>query len=235
MSTMSSALAGLLSLAIGMLGSSVSEDASSKHAPTPPQVSDHSALSTNQARAELDKLAVKGRAPKTGYSRAQFGKAWEDNVEVEYGNNRCPTNEDIKKRDLTDVTFVPRTGDCKVKSGTLHDPYSGKTVNYQRNSDERAISIDHIVALSDAWQKGAQRLSAEERLKLANDPRNLIATTHSLNAQKGDGDAATWLPPKKSYRCDYAKSQIEVKAAYALWVTPAEKDALNRQLDTCDQ
>ena len=231
MSPTSSMLAGILSIAIGVLGSSLIEDTPEQPTSEPPALSERS---VDNAREQLDKLAVKGRAPKTGYSRSQFGKSWDDNVDVEYGNNNCPTNEDIKARDFTNVVFVPNTNDCKVKSGLLHDPYSGKDVQYQRASSDRTVSIDHIVSLSDAWQKGAQKLTATQRRNFANDPRNLVATMDSLNAQKGDGDAATWLPPSKSYRCDYAKSQIEVKTIYDLWVTAAEKEALHRQLDTCD-
>lgn len=48
-----------------------------------------------------------------------------------------------------------------------------------------------MVALSDAWQKGAARWSEARRRAFANDPRNLLAVDGRLNAQKGDGDAAT--------------------------------------------
>ena len=66
-----------------------------------------------------------------------------------------------------------------------------------------------------------------------NDPRNLQATQGRANQQKGDGDAATWLPPNKPYRCTYVARQVEVKAAYRLWVTAAERDAIERVLRGC--
>ena len=50
---------------------------------------------------------------------------------------------------------------------------------------------------------------------------------------KSDGDAATWLPPNKSYRCDYVARQISVKSSYGLWVTQAEHDAMVRVLSDC--
>ncbi len=53
------------------------------------------------------------------------------------------------------------------------------------------------------------------------------------NGQKGNGDAATWLPPNKSYRCTYVTRQVQVKAEYGLWVTQAEKDAITRVLSDC--
>jgi hypothetical protein len=95
------------------------------------------------------------------------------------------------------------------------------------------VQIDHVVALSDAWQKGAQQLSAETRRAFANDSLNLLAVDGATNQGKGDGDAATWLPPNKPYRCSYAARQVAVKAKYGLWVTSPERDALGRILATC--
>jgi len=66
-----------------------------------------------------------------------------------------------------------------------------------------------------------------------NDPLNLLAVQGRLNSQKGDGDAATWLPPLKSYRCAYVAGQIAVKAKYRIWVTTAEKAAMKSILDKC--
>ena len=95
------------------------------------------------------------------------------------------------------------------------------------------VQIDHVVALSDAWQKGAAGWTAVKRIEFANDPRNLQAVSGAVNQQKSDGDAATWLPPNKSYRCTYVSRQIEVKKSYGLWVTPAERDAMSRVLASC--
>jgi hypothetical protein len=96
-----------------------------------------------------------------------------------------------------------------------------------------AVQIDHVVALSDAWQKGAQQWSAQRRRDFANDPLELLAVYGPANESKGDGDAATWLPPQKSFRCAYVTRQVEVKARYALWVTAAEQAAMARVLATC--
>ena len=144
-----------------------------------------------------ENLVVKGRAPKTGYARNQFGPTWAD-----VDKNGCDTRNDILRRDLTQVVFKPGTKDCVVLSGVLIDKYSGETINFVRgNSTSSLVQIDHVVALSDAWQKGAFLLTVQERTAFANDPLNLLAVKGSLNSQKGDGDAATWLPPQKSYRC----------------------------------
>jgi hypothetical protein len=70
-------------------------------------------------------------------------------------------------------------------------------------------------------------------MQLANDPLELLAVDGPLNGQKSDSDAASWLPPNKSYRCAYVSRQIAVKAKYGLWVTQAEKDAMRNVLKSC--
>ncbi|MEV0822706.1 HNH endonuclease family protein [Nonomuraea rubra] len=185
--------------------------------------------SISDAKEKLAKLAVKGRAPKTGFDRDKFGPAWSD-----VDRNGCDTRNDILKRDLEDETFRPGTHDCIVLTGTLHDPYSGKTIRFKRGQDTSTdVQIDHLIPLSDAWQKGAQQWPATKRKEFANDPMNLMAVDGPLNGQKSDSDAATWLPPRKSYRCTYIAKQIDVKAKYGLWVTSAEKDAMKGILDNC--
>jgi hypothetical protein len=181
------------------------------------------------ATAVLETLAVKGRAPKTGYTRAQFGQAWAD-----VDRNGCDTRNDMLKRDLTAITYKAGTRNCVVASGTLLDRYSGETINFVRgNVTSMEVQIDHVVALSNAWQTGAFKLSAEQRKALANDPMNLFAVKGRLNSQKGDGDAATWLPPLKSFRCTYIAQQIAVKAKYSLWVVAPEKAAMSAILAKC--
>ena len=181
------------------------------------------------AIASLETLPVKGRAPKTGYTRDQFGQAWAD-----VDHNGCDTRNDILKRDLTSIIYKAGTRNCVVASGTLVDRYSGETINFVRgNITSMEVQIDHVVALSNAWQTGAFKLSADQRKALANDPLNLFAVKGSLNQQKSDGDAATWLPPMKSFRCAYVAQQIAVKAKYSLWVVPPEKAAMVAILAKC--
>ncbi|MFE4541554.1 DUF1524 domain-containing protein [Arthrobacter sp. NPDC056727] len=169
----------------------------------------------------LATLPVKGRAPKTGYERALFGPAWAD-----VDQNGCDTRNDILGRDLTDVTYTSSVP-CTVKTGILPDLYTDTTISFVRGTTSSStVQIDHVVALSDAWQKGAQLLSTEVRTAFANDPLNLQATDGPTDQQKGDGDAATWLPPNKGFRCEYVARQVSVKARYGLWVTQAEHDAI---------
>ena len=182
----------------------------------------------SEALRILNTLPVKGRAPKTGYSRAQFGDAWSD-----IDHNGCDTRNDILNRDLTAKQHKNPRG-CVVISGILNDPYTGKVINFMRGKDtSEQVQIDHVVALSDAWQSGAQEISAQERLQLANDPENLLAVDGPANQQKSDSDAATWLPANASFRCSYVARQIRVKAKYHLWVKPAEKEAMINVLTPC--
>lgn len=189
----------------------------------------NSGAAVSTAETVLETLSVKGRAPKTGYTRAQFGQTWAD-----VNRNGCDTRNDILQRDLTNITFRSGTRDCVVESGTLIDPYSGVTINFIKgNKTSTEVQIDHVVALSNAWQTGAFKLTLEKRTEFANDPANLLAVQGRLNSQKKDGDAATWLPPLKSYRCTYVAKQISIKAKYGLWVTAPEKAAMKSILARC--
>lgn len=201
---------------------------------TPASSSDLEGSDSGGGHSVRGDLAVKGKAPKTGYSRAQFGQAWSDDVSVCLGHNGCDTRNDILRRDLTQVAIKPRTHGCVVLAGTLHDPYSGSTISFQRgSSSSSSVQIDHIISLSNAWQTGAQSWTPQKRRDFANDPRNLLAVDGPTNQAKGDGDAATWLPPSKSYRCQYVTQQVTVKRAYGLWVTPAESAAIQLVLTRC--
>jgi hypothetical protein len=179
----------------------------------------------------IEAQVTKGRAAKTGYTRAQFGQTWAD-----VDRNGCDTRNDILKRDLTGQVYKEKTRECVVLSGTLIDPFSGETINFVRgNVSSMEVQIDHVVALSNAWQTGAVKLSIKDRTAFANDPMNLLAVKGRLNSQKSDGDAATWLPPLKSYRCDYVARQIAVKIKYKLWFTAPEKEAMVRILRSCPE
>lgn len=214
-------------LAACAAGTPATDGPSRKTAPAEPRAS--VAPAGDGALEAALALPVKGRAPRTGYDRDLFGSGW-----VDTDRNGCDTRNDILARDLTDVTYKAGTNDCVVLTGVLADPYSGTTVPFLRGNDtSTAVQIDHVVALADAWQKGAQQWDEETRVAFANDPLNLLAVSGELNQAKGDGDTATWLPPNRAVRCAYVARQVAVKVAYGLWVTPAERDAMVRILDRC--
>ncbi len=203
--------------------SSPTPDAAAPSASTSPSASGKTPTVLSAATQAALALEVKGRAPKTGYERDQFGSGW-----IDVDRNGCDTRNDMLRLRLTDTVME---GDCRVMSGTLDDPFTGTAIEFIRGASE--VDIDHLVALSDAWQKGAAQWEFAKRVALANDPLNLEPVDASSNRQKGDGDAATWLPPDHSFRCDYVSRQIAVKSKYELWVTQAEQDAMLRVLDTC--
>lgn len=171
----------------------------------------------------LEKLEVKGRAPKKGYSREEFYDGWPL-------VDGCSLRQRILKRELGETAVLDG---CNVVAGEFDEPYTGEHVVLNNKSDVAKIQIDHVVALSDAWQKGAQYKDYETRNKIATDPLNLLAVDGPANEQKSDGDAATWLPKNKRFRCQYVARQVSVKYKYGLWVTEAEKEAIIRVLENC--
>lgn len=179
------------------------------------------------ALVALAALPVKGRAPMTGYERDRFGYAW-----LDADRNGCDTRNDILDRDLTGKVFEAGTGGCVVLRGVLADPYTGSAIRFARGGGDE-VDIDHVVALGNAWATGAFRWDVKKRAALANDPLELLAVDYRSNRQKGDGDAATWLPSYRSFRCDYVARQVAVKRKYGLWVTPPEKAAMQRVLAGC--
>lgn len=186
------------------------------------------------AIAVLAALRVKGRAAKTGYDRAEFGSAWTDANDDPLGHNGCDTRNDVLRRDLSGLVLKTDSNGCTVLAGALDDPYTGARIAFHRGATtSAAVQIDHIVALSDAWQTGAQYWNERRRIDFANDPLELLAVDGPANESKGDGDAATWLPHNKAYRCAYVARQVAVKARYGLWVTFAEHEAIGRVLASC--
>lgn len=177
------------------------------------------------AKDVLEKLEVKGRAPKTGYARDEFGSGWAS-------IDGCDTRNIVLAETLRDVELGE--DGCVVLSGILQDPYTGKEISFQRGSTTSGqVQIDHVVALSEAWQKGAQQLAFDERVVFANDSLNLLAVDGPANQQKGDSDAASWLPTNRTFRCQYVARQIAVKQKYRLWVSEAEKAVMSRTLNGC--
>ena len=79
----------------------------------PAQADAHSSATS----AKLATLAVKGRAPKSGYDRSRFGVAWTDDVTVADGHNGCDTRNDILRRDLVAVEIKPGSNGCAVLGG----------------------------------------------------------------------------------------------------------------------
>lgn len=194
-----------------------------------------SAVDIDAARAALGSLPTRGFSPNVPkYDRNEFGKPWSDDVSVDSGHNGCDTRNDILARDLTDVEFKPAKRNCVVTKGKLNDPYTNTTIDFKRGrKTSDLVPIDHVVALGDAWYSGAYQWDADRRRNFANDPINLQATNRESNTQKSAKNAAEWLPPNTAYQCEYVGRQITIKSTYGLSVTPAEKNAMEKVLNTC--
>lgn len=183
------------------------------------------------AQSQLASLKVEnskqpGSAKK--YDRAAFGPAWADT-----DHNGCDTRNDVLARDLTGATVKPGTKNCVVLTGTLDDPYTAARISFERGPRSADVQIDHVVALSNAWNSGASSWDLAQRTKFANDPANLLAVDGPANQSKSASNAAQWLPENTGYHCVYAARQIAVKSIYQLTVTKAEARALGSALSSC--
>ena len=181
------------------------------------------------ALAALADLKVQQRGPSTGYARSKFGSALTD-----IDGNGCDQRNDILRRDLTRKTLQAGSNGCTVVTGTLLDPYTGRTLSYQQAPDQPTrVQIDHVVSLGDAWLKGARNWTATRRAEFNADPLNLLAVGANVTAGKRASDAVRWLPEATTYRCAYVARQVAVKHAYGIWVTSAERTVMARILTGC--
>lgn len=171
------------------------------------------------AQSELDGLTVRAESASAPYDRDLFPH-W---ITVD----GCTTRETVLRRDGDDVAVG---SDCYPTSGSWYSEYDGET-----RTAPADISIDHVVALAEAWYSGASGWTTARRQDFANDLTGpqLIAVTAEVNSSKSDKDPAEWVPPLASKRCAYAKMWIHTKARWDLTVDAAEKSALQPLLDTC--
>ncbi|MFA7266145.1 MAG: HNH endonuclease family protein [Candidatus Nanopelagicales bacterium] len=177
------------------------------------------------ALTKINEVQTKGRGPRTGYLRAEFGSSWTDNSRVPFSGDGCYTRDNILMRDL--VNYAKRDR-CVVVSGTLPDPFTGQLLPFSK-ADAAAIQIDHVVPLSLAWQMGAAGWSREKRTDFANDPLNLLAVEGRANGQKSDSGPASWLPANKSIRCAYVTRIAQVSIKYQLALPAPDKVMMREQ------
>jgi hypothetical protein len=175
---------------------------------------------TSAAQSQLDSLTVRAKGPQTGYDRSLFPH-WND-VEPP-----CSARQVVLRRDGHDV--VTDAG-CQPTGGRWWSAFDDTWVN----DDPSRISVDHMVALSEAWKTGARSWTTAQRAAFANDVRSsqLWLATPASNSAKGDSDPSEWMPPNTAVHCDYVKSWVDVKHRYGLTVTSAEKSAIQSTIDT---
>lgn len=202
-----------------------------------------------EAQEHLDALTVRpnDNVPAPYNRLEQFGPAWTDDNSAELGHNKCDTRNDILQRDLKNVVYqdgskkgsfnanTMGSNKCKVQSGDLDDPYTGKLIRFHYGrATSSAVQIDHIVALGNVWVSSGYTMDPQQRVAIANDPDNLLAVDGPENNLKRDKDASQWLVPNNpKFRCEYAEKQINVKYKYALTITEPERNALQEQLNRC--
>ena len=180
----------------------------------------------NNALEAVSTLTVRQTDSVSGYDRDlfQWNKFDED-------GDGCDTRNDILARDLDDIFKQDK---CVVFSGILDDPYTGDRIDFQRGqSTSSKVQIDHIVALSDAWNSGASHWNESKLRAFGNDPYNLAAVDGTANTQKSNSSADEWLPANAAARCLYVATQVGVKEHYALTVTQTEAQKMREVLGSC--
>lgn len=187
-----------------------------------------SAAAASDALQDLRALPVSD-AYVPGYDRASFGQAW-----VDVDHNGCDTRNDVLRRDLVDVVVKPGTRGCVVLSGTLHDPYTGRTIAFHRGeTSSLAVQIDHRYPLALAWRHGASSWTAAQREAFANDPLVLVTVDGQANEDKSDSGLAEWMPPNSGDGCGYATSFVAVATKWRLSIATDDEQALDRTLTEC--
>lgn len=194
-------------------------------------------------RAGLDatNTIATAKARPGGYDRERYFGGWASN-----GCGSATTRDAILARDLKDAVKNPR---CQVTSGTLSDPYTGRTIRFRRGRNtSSAVQIDHVVALLDAWESGARDWDQAKRVRYANSPDVLLASDGPANMAKGSGldvngtalyrpqDSGApdvWMPDNKAYRCDYMAKRATIKSKWGLTMTPREKQQTVSVLSQC--
>ncbi|MDI5904204.1 MULTISPECIES: HNH endonuclease family protein [Streptomyces] len=160
---------------------------------------------------------------RTGYERTKF-RHW-----IDADRDGCSTRAEVLLAEA--VTTPEQSAGCQLTGGSWYSPYDDTYF-----TAARALDIDHMVPLAEAWDSGASTWTAKEREDYANDladDRALIAVSAASNRSKSDQDPATWQPPAAGYRCTYATDWVAVKTRWQLAIDPAEQTALTGILASC--
>lgn len=176
-----------------------------------------------------------------GYDREKYFGGWASN-----GCGSATTRDTILARDLKGAV---KNSKCQVTSGTLSDPYTGRTIQFRRGRNTSSVvQIDHVVALLDAWESGARDWDQAKRVEYANSPDVLLASDGPANMAKGSGLDVNgtslyrsqhsgapdiWMPDNKAYRCDYMAKRATIKSKWGLTMTPREKQQTVSVLSQC--
>jgi Protein of unknown function (DUF1524) len=161
----------------------------------------------------------------TTYDRDRFG------YPADLDGDGCDTRAEVLQRDSLTPAQVDPSG-CQVIAGDWYSSYDGLT-----HTDPAELEIDHVVALSEAWDSGAWAWGSERLVAYGNDlddPRSLRAVTGAVNTAKGDKDPSNWLPPNPAAVCTFLADWISIKARWGLTMDQSEAGRIRNVLaDQC--
>ncbi len=160
--------------------------------------------------------AVEGRADRQTYDRASFG-SWAD------ADGDCRNTRHELLAELSTAPVQATGDDCRILRGRWYDPYTGEI-----EREARSLDVDHVVPLAWAWDHGAATWTRAERVRFANDPRNLVPVAAGANRSKGADGPDEWLPPYREGRCEYVLRFLRVARTYDLRIGAEESRRLDR-------
>ncbi len=158
---------------------------------------------------------------RTGYDRDLF-RHW-----VDADGDGCDTRAEVLIAEAEDAPTVGSS--CSLSGGRWYSYYDGVS-----QTSASALDVDHMVALAEAWDSGANSWAASRREAYANDlgdSHSLVGVTAALNRSKGDQDVAEWLPPIN--HCRYVKDWLTAKIRWGLSQDSAEQAALEDVVAGC--
>ena len=187
-------------------------------------------MSKADALNELNSIPIVASYNKAKYKRTEW-KHW-----ISYETPCWSTREEALDRqaekgsvtylDKDDKETKDKSKACSIKSGVWIDPYSKEKVE-----DPTKLDIDHTGALSWTAKAGGQEWDKQKKQDYANDFDHLVATTAKENRTKGDKGPSEWMP--ESSKCEYAKVYTHIVKKYKLNLNKADKDTLEKTLNSC--
>lgn len=187
-------------------------------------------MSKADALNELNSIPIVASYNKAKYKRTEW-KHW-----ISYETPCWTTREEVLDRqaekgsitylDKDDKETKDKSKACSIKSGVWIDPYSKEKVE-----DPTKLDIDHTGALSWTAKAGGQEWDKQKKQDYANDFDHLVATTAKENRTKGDKGPSEWMP--ESSKCEYAKVYTHIVKKYKLNLNRADKDTLEKALNSC--
>jgi hypothetical protein len=175
-------------------------------------------------RAVIDELVVVEEGRREGYARDLFDH-WSD-----INGSGCHARQDVLLDQAISYVQRDRFSPCFIVEGDWYLPFDGQ----QFSGAPGDIDVDHVVALAEAWDSGADQWNFSRRRQFANDPLHLMVSDRQVNRDKADLDAGEWKPERRDAWCLTATMIVLTKYRYSLTIDPAERRGLYEMADTCD-